>query len=236
MSHALAVIVAAGGSGARFGRPEGKQLAPVLGRPLLAWTVSALGGPPVESIVVVCHPRRVQEYEETVIAPLGLRVPVTAVGGGDSRQESVALGLAEVPESFEFVAVHDGARPLVSLDMLVAALTRLETPGVDGVVVGHPCYDTLKHVESGRVVSTPDRSLIWVAQTPQVFRRESLLSAYEHALSSGFVGTDDASVVENWGGVVDMVEASRENIKVTTAQDVRFVEAVLRDRQEAGQS
>ncbi len=236
MSRRLAVIVAAGGTGERFGRRGGKQLALVLDRPLLSWTLAALAGPPVELIVVVCHPGRLREYEDAVIAPADLGVDVVAVAGGDTRQDSVACGLTAVPASLKYVAVHDGARPLVSLRTLDEAVDRLEDTGIDGVVAGHPCYDTLKRVEGMRVIDTPDRSRFWVAQTPQVFVRAALVAAHEHALANGFVGTDDASLIEYGGGAVEMIEAPRDNIKVTTPEDVRFVEAALRDRREGGRS
>jgi 2-C-methyl-D-erythritol 4-phosphate cytidylyltransferase len=233
MGGRLAVIVAAGGTGERLGRSGGKQLAPILGRPLLYWTLKALAAPPVDLIVVVCHPDRVREYEEAAIEPLGLGEGVLAVAGGDTRQDSVARGLAAVPESFEYVAVHDGARPLVSHKTLSAAVDRLGSAGIDGVVAGHPCYDTLKEVEGVHVVDTPDRSRFWIAQTPQVFSRETLVEAHKRADNGGFVGTDDASLVEYAGGLVEMIEAPRDNIKVTTSADLRLFEAALRDSLEA---
>jgi 2-C-methyl-D-erythritol 4-phosphate cytidylyltransferase len=232
MNPRLAVIVAAGGSGERFGRPGGKQTASVLGRPLLWWTMQAIGSSSVDEIVVVCAPERIDEYRRVALDVLPKSNKMVTVAGGETRQESVARGLEAVSDSVAYVAVHDGARPLVTAAVLSSALERLERSGADGMVVGHPCFDTLKRVEGARVTGTPDRSEFWIAQTPQVFRRASLISAYQHASASGFTGTDDASVVEYWGGSVEMIEGPRDNIKVTTREDVRFVEAALRDRQE----
>lgn len=231
MSPRLAVIVAAGGSGERFGRPGGKQTAIVAGRPLLWWTLAAIGASAVDEIVLVCAPERIDEYQRVAIDVLhGDRM--VSVAGGETRQESVARGLEAVGDSVAYVAVHDGARPLMTAALLDSAFERLKHSEVDGVVVGHPCFDTLKRVEGTRVTLTPDRSEFWIAQTPQVFRRASLTSAYAHASAMGFTGTDDASVVERWGGSIEMIEGPRDNIKVTTGEDLRFVEAALRDRQE----
>jgi 2-C-methyl-D-erythritol 4-phosphate cytidylyltransferase len=234
MTVRVAVIVAAGGTADRFGHAGGKQLAPVLGRPLLSWTLEALDGPPVGLVVVVCHPDRVSEYERLAIRPLALGRPAVAVAGGATRQESVANGLAAVPDSFAYVAVHDGARPLVARATLETAVERLDRGGVDGVIAGHPSYDTLKRVEGRRVVDTPDRSQFWVAQTPQVFLATSLRDAHASAQCHGVAATDDSALVETWGGSVEMIGAPRDNIKVTTADDVRFVEAALGYRRKAG--
>jgi 2-C-methyl-D-erythritol 4-phosphate cytidylyltransferase len=204
----------------------------VAGRPLLWWTLEAIVASSADEIVAVCAPERIDEYRRVVLDVLPRGDKMVTVAGGETRQESVARGLEAVSDSVAYVAVHDGARPLVTAALLGSALGRLKRSGVDGVVVGHPCFDTLKRVEGTRVTLTPDRSEFWIAQTPQVFRRSSLTSAYAHASALGFTGTDDASVVERWGGSIEMIEGPRENIKVTTGDDVRFVEAVLRDRQE----
>ena len=233
-SPRVAAVVVAGGSGERFGAPGGKQLAEVEGVPVLGHALGAfLRASSVSEIVVVVHPERVEEYRARAVAPLGDSVPVMVVAGGDTRLQSVANGLAAVSRDADVIAVHDGARPLVmpaTIDEAVAALIERQ---VDGVVVGHPSYDTVKLVDGVRVTGTADRTRFWVAQTPQVFDARVLRTAYERALAEGYSGTDDASLVERIDGVVEMLEGPRENIKVTVAEDLDFVAAVLRHRKEA---
>ncbi len=145
----VAAIVVAGGSGERSGLEGGKQLAIVAGLPVLSWTVRALDeAPEVELIVVVTHPDRGDEYRAVAVEPLGLSTPVVFAPGGDSRQASVASGLAAVPESVDVVLVQDGARPLLTAGLVTRTLAALhESAGAAGVVVGHPVFDTLKIVD-----------------------------------------------------------------------------------------
>ena len=232
----VAAIVVAGGTGERLGVDGGKQLALVAGLPVLSWTVRALAeAPEVDLIIVVTHPERVAEYRAVAVAPLGVSTPVAFAAGGDTRQASVAAGLAEVPESVSVVIVQDGARPLITAELVSKALKALaEDVGADGAVVGHPAVDTLKLVKDGAVVSTPQRSRFWAVQTPQVFRSKALREAYAQAAAEEFVGTDDSSLVERAGGRVVLVEGPRDNIKITLAEDLVLVEAALLSKESGG--
>jgi len=225
-------IVAAGGSGERFGNRGGKQLFELCGLPMVCWSLIALdAAPAVSHIVIVCPPDQLEAFRELAVDKLDLRTPVTFAPSGQTRQQSCAAGLAAAPDGTEIVAIHDGARPLVLPETIQAAIEAValdET--VDGAVCGHPAIDTLKIVEGTTVTSTPDRSRYWVAQTPQVFRLESLRAAYLRAGEDGFVGTDDAMVMEHAGGRVIMVESPRDNLKVTVPEDVAPVEAILDGR------
>jgi 2-C-methyl-D-erythritol 4-phosphate cytidylyltransferase len=226
-------IIVAGGLGRRFGREGGKQLAEASGRPLLAITLEAFeAASSIEGVVLVVHPDRVEEYRAACIGPAPPGKVVAVVAGGQTRQRSVAAGLAEVPAGIDAVAVHDGARPLVPVDVIDGAVAVLAAdPMLAGVVVGHPVHDTLKIVgdDGVTVVGTQDRSRLWVAQTPQVLRVEALRGALSAAEADGFTGTDDASLVERAGGVVRMVLGPRTNLKVTVPEDLRVVEALLPD-------
>jgi len=226
-----AAIVVAGGTGERFGRPGGKQLALVGGVAVVGHAVAAVASAETVGLVVlVCHPDRVGEYAEAVD---GLAGEVLVVAGGATRRLSVAAGLAAVPDDATVIVVHDGARPLVEPDVVDSAVRRLEESGADGVVVGHPAYDTMKVVDAqARVSETPDRSTLWVAQTPQVFAADALRRAHRRAAEDGFDGTDDASLVERIGGRVLMHEGPRWNIKVTVPEDLRVIEALLADRKD----
>jgi 2-C-methyl-D-erythritol 4-phosphate cytidylyltransferase len=185
----------------------------------------------IGAIVLVCHPDRVDEYRECVGESDG-DTRVTVVPGGDTRQASVASGLRHMPDGFDIVAVHDGARPLVRPEIVDAAVRLLSNAtSVAGVVVGHPAFDTLKIVEDGFVSESPERSGFWVAQTPQVFWTGTLLDAHAQAKTAGEQGTDDAMLVEALGERVMMLEGPRDNFKVTVEEDVALAEAVLRYRE-----
>ncbi|MGB4442602.1 MAG: 2-C-methyl-D-erythritol 4-phosphate cytidylyltransferase [Coriobacteriia bacterium] len=230
-----AAIIVAGGGGERTGLDGGKQLAAVAGRPVLYHTVSAfVACAAIDAIVVVTHPERVEEYRAAAVAPLGSPKIVGVIGGGGSRQESVARGLAAVPADADVIAVHDGARPLVTPALIAEAIDALDADAaLDGVVVGHPSYDTLKLVGArDRVAGTLDRTTVWAAQTPQVFRAPVLRRAYARAEAEGFAATDDASLVERAGGSVRMLAGPRDNIKVTVPEDMLIVERLLRTRVE----
>jgi 2-C-methyl-D-erythritol 4-phosphate cytidylyltransferase len=226
-------VVVAGGSGERFGDPRGKQLALVGGVPVLRHTVRAFElCDAVGAIVVVVHPDRVDEYR-AALGTVGRKV-VAVVPGGDTRRASVAAGLSALPDGCDMVAIHDGARAAITAQTIAASFRALkEHPEADGVVVGHPAVDTIKEVDrEGRVISTPDRARLWIAQTPQTFRTHALVSAHERAIADGFEGTDDATLVERTGGHVRMIEGSRWNLKVTVPEDLAVLAALLGARDE----
>ena len=228
MNGTVTAIIAGGGVGQRFGAPHGKQLAEIAGRPVLAWSVDAVAAADhIDDVVVVCAPERVAEYAATVSTALETDKPVRFVAGGESRMDSVESGLAEAADA-RIVVVHDGARPMVSPEVVDAAIGMLlADPALAGVVVGHPAIDTIKRVDGSVILETPDRSQYWVAQTPQVFWRDALSDALSAARTDGFVGTDDSSLVERMGGRVAMVEGGRDNIKVTVSEDRQFAEHIL---------
>lgn len=224
-----AAILVAGGTGSRFGNAGGKQLASLLDRPVVGWSLRALGSvASLGLVVIVCHPDLVREFESLASKPLASGASVVVVPGGDTRRASVYEGLSAVPAEAATVLVHDGARPLAAPALFESVMGFLDDSRADGVVVGYPAVDTIKRVAGGRVLETPDRSTLWAIQTPQAFRTSALRSAHETALADGFEGTDDASLVERAGGKVLVFEGPRDNIKITMPDDVVFAEAVLR--------
>jgi len=227
----VAAVIVAGGTGERFGREGGKQLAPLPGASVLGYTLQAFEQcDAVDEVVVVVHPDRVAEFAVEVAGTLKVE---GIIAGGDRRQDSVAAGLAALSTEVDIVVVHDGARPLVTPAIISEAVGHLQTSGAEGVVIGHPAYDTIKRVDGGgAVVMTEDRSTLWVAQTPQVFRLSALRPAFALAEEEGFVGTDDASFVERHGGRVVMLLGPRDNIKVTVPEDLALVERLLEARGE----
>jgi len=226
-----AAIVVAGGSGSRLGTPGGKQLTRLLGMPVVSWSLCALDAVEDITLIVVVRPSdRAVEFSEAVES-LGLATPLRFADSGPTRQESVVSGMSQIPDGFELVVIHDGARPLLRPETVAGAIALLkDSPDADGVVVGHPSIDTVKHVDDGRITSTPDRSTIWIAQTPQVLRIPAFNRAIRSAEERGFVGTDDASLIEQFGGTVLMFEGPRDNIKITVAEDIVLAEAVLSQR------
>lgn len=225
-----AAIILAGGTGERFGREGGKQLVEIAGKPVLtrsAEIMDSVGD--IGLIVIVCPEERTQEYLVRAIDPFPFATPIVLAPAGGIRQESAFSGLEMVPDDFEYVLLHDGARPLITKELVQHAIATLKgNIDADGVVVGTPSVDTLKVVENGVIAGTPDRSVFWNAQTPQVFRTGIYRRAHASALSDGFVGTDDSSLIERLGGRMLMVEGKRDNIKITVPEDYLIVSAALR--------
>ena len=227
-----AAIILAGGTGERFGKEGGKQQVEIGGKPILTWSVEAFDAVgDIGLIVIVCPAERQGEYLSKAVDPFSFATPIVVAAAGSTRQESAFSGLDLVPEEFEYVVMHDGARPLISADLIAHTIATLKgNIDADGAVVAHPAIDTLKVVENGVIVGTPDRSVFWNAQTPQVFRAGIYRRAHASALSDGFVGTDDSSLIERLGGRVLVVEGKRDNIKLTVPEDYLMLVAAVRER------
>lgn len=224
-----AAIILAGGTGERFGKEGGKQLVEIVGKPVLTWSAEAFDAVgDIGLIVIVCPEERREEYLRRAIDPFPFVTPVVVAPSGPSRQESAFSGLEYVPDTFEFVVLHDGARPLISTDLIKHTINTLKgNIDCDGAVVAHPSVDTLKVVEDGVIMGTPDRRVFWNAQTPQVFRAGIYRRAHASALSDGFMGTDDSSLIERLGGRVLVVEGKRDNIKLTVPEDYLMLAAAV---------
>ena len=203
-------IVPAGGSGERLGADRPKAFVLLGGRPLLDWSLAALGA--VCDRVVVAVPEGYDEGSDRVV-------------GGASRSESVRNALAAAPEATVAV-VHDAARPLVTPDLIRRCIEAARE--ADGAIAATPVTDTVKEADDHRrVLRTLDRSRLWSIQTPQVFPADVLRRSLEVSEEKLAGATDDAALVEAAGGTVVVVEAPPENIKVTTALDLRLAEGLL---------
>jgi 2-C-methyl-D-erythritol 4-phosphate cytidylyltransferase len=224
-----AAVILAGGGGERFGRSGGKQLLSLLGKPILTWSAEAFDAvPDVGLIVVVCPEERMDEYCREAFDGFPFVTPIVMAPAGAIRQESSFAGIGMVPERYEFIAVHDGARPLVTPELISHAIFAVRgNLDIDGAVVGFPAIDTLKVVHGRSIIGSPDRSSFWTAQTPQVFRAPIIREAHATALAEGFVGTDDSSLVERLGYQMQLVQGPRDNIKITVPEDRISIEAGL---------
>jgi 2-C-methyl-D-erythritol 4-phosphate cytidylyltransferase len=222
-------LLAAAGSGERLGADAPKALVELAGRPLAAWSLLAFDAAATIDAVVIAAPPQAVEAFARLAAEAAAGLPAHVVPGGDSRSESVARALAETPEGVEVVAVHDAARPLVTAALVDRCVSQLADWDCDGVVAAARAVDTVKEADpAGRVLATLERGRLWAVQTPQVFRARVLARALaEGDLESA---SDDAQLVEAAGGDVRIVEAPRENLKVTTAHDLRVAASLLASR------
>jgi 2-C-methyl-D-erythritol 4-phosphate cytidylyltransferase len=223
----IAIVPAAGG-GTRLGAGVPKQYLPLLGKPILAWTIRALlAVPQIGEVIVVVPAGDEGRVTREVLAPYGLSV-ARVVAGGAERQDSVREGL-RVANGADLILVHDAARPLIGVAVVEAALAAAAETG--GAVVAVPVTDTIKRAdEAGCVVETPPRGHLWAAQTPQIFRADWIREAHARALADGVSATDDAMLVERLGYPVRLVPGSTENLKITTTADLMAAEQILRGR------
>ena len=222
-----ALIVAAGSS-KRFNGAVPKQFTQVCGRPLLAWAVSRFeAAGMIDRIVVVVAEEYLLYTSEQVIDPFDFPKVTKIVIGGQTRRESVLKGLKALPISTEYVAIHDGARPLVSpADIDRAVETAISERAT---MLAARATDTVKRAREGYVLSTLERDSLYLAQTPQVFQYDLIMDAHKEAAASDKANrfTDDAAMVEARGFKVKIIEPTSPNIKVTTRDDLVLVEALL---------
>jgi 2-C-methyl-D-erythritol 4-phosphate cytidylyltransferase len=221
---AYAVVVAAGRS-ERMGGAD-KLFAQLAGRPLLAWTLQAFKNCDAIDGVVLVVAEAALERAEALVREWGFTNVTKVVAGGASRQDSVRAGI-DAAEDAAIVAVHDGARPLVTPELISRGVALARESGAAMCAV--PSRDTVKQAggDPPIVSATLDRATAWLAQTPQVFERALLLRAHNAAASPA---TDDAALVEALGHAVRLYEGTYWNIKVTAPEDLVVAEALLRER------
>ena len=230
----VSVIIPAAGQGRRMQAGCNKVFLTLGGEPVLVRTLRQFARVPAVSECIVVAGAQEMETVEAMLRAADAREGLPSwrvVAGGSERQYSVANGLAACDKEAEIVLVHDAARPLIRPAVIAAVIEAARTTG--GAIAAVPEKNTVKVVDAaGRVVETPPRSALWAVQTPQGFRRETLAAAYAQAAADGFLGTDDASLVERLGAPVAVVESDYQNIKVTTPEDLVIAEALLKAAQE----
>jgi 2-C-methyl-D-erythritol 4-phosphate cytidylyltransferase len=224
-------IIAAGGRGKRIiatdsERKLPKQFLMLRDKPVLAHTVEKFERCElVDEIILAVPEDYLGHCSQGIVDKYGLRKVRKVICGGEERQDSVYLGLKACPNNTSIVVIHDGVRPLISVDRISESIRICQSK--KAVVVAVPVKETIKRVEQGNIVTTLDRSRLWLTQTPQTFEYKLILDAYEKATENNFVGTDDSVLVERLGYEVTILEGDYRNIKITTAEDLAIAEKLL---------
>src|SRR5208283_1853457 len=229
----IAAILPAAGFGRRFGAGENKSLYEFMGRPLVVWALQALQAvADIGEIIPV-----VKEEDLKAAADLVEHYKITKVRqivpGGRDRQDSVYNGLRALDKETSVVVIHDGARPLVDGLLIKSSISELDS--FDGIVAGVPVKDTIKEAHGGKILregiivkKTLERTALWAVQTPQTFCYAKIREAHGRAHAEGFYATDDAALVEHYGGRVRIIQGSYLNLKITTLEDVNIAETLYR--------
>lgn len=232
MAEKWGVVIVAAGRGTRMGTKESKQYLRLADKPILVHTLELFQRMDLIVEIALVVGREDRDRCRAWVRDYGLDKVAHVIEGGAERQHSVLRGLTSLQDC-EWVMVHDGVRPLVSERAVEACRKAALATGASVLAV--PVKDTIKQVDGGGViVATPDRSSLWAIQTPQAFRMELLLEAHERAREDGFLGTDDAMVVERLGHPVTVAEGDYTNIKITTPEDLPYAEFLLARRGGAG--
>ena len=224
-----AAVVPGAGAGARMNRTMPKQYLPLGGKPIIARTLESLDRTPIiDEILLVLDAKEFDYFRREVMKPRRWKKPCRLVEGGLTRQQSVYNGLKEIKEDFDLVLIHDAVRPFIEEETIMEIIAQAAIHGAAAAAV--PATDTIKKTDrDGFISGTVPRDGLWAVQTPQAFRREIILRAHEQAVKDGFIATDDASLVERIGLRVKIVESSRWNFKITTAEDLVVAEGILRE-------
>lgn len=217
-------VLVAGGKGLRMGTALPKQFLPLQGKPILYHTIHAFktAFPDIQLILVL--PQDQISYTQIVLQSFPERLDITVVSGGETRYHSVQNGLKAVGEN-SIVFVHDGVRPLVSADLIQRCYHQAVEKG--SAIPAVAVTDSMRIIEDDD--SRPvDREYMRIIQTPQTFRSDIIIPAFQQAYQNSF--TDEATVVESFGANIYLIEGERSNIKVTTPEDMIIAEALLKDK------
>ena len=221
-----AVIVSAG-KGHRFMEGKKKQFYFLADKPILAHTLHKFENCPlIRSILLVVGQEDMDYCLSEIIEKYQFRKISQVVPGGKRRQESVKNGIDVLPKGTEVVVIHDGVRPFVTIEMIEESIR--SAARLQAVVMAMPVKETIKMVQQdGTILKTIDRESLWQIQTPQTFQVNVIKEAHHRATEDGFVGTDDASLVERLGIKVHILPGSYNNIKITTPEDLILAQLIL---------
>ncbi|MBY4605970.1 MULTISPECIES: 2-C-methyl-D-erythritol 4-phosphate cytidylyltransferase [Bacillus] len=219
------VVIPAAGQGKRMKAGRNKLFIELKGDPVIIHTLRVFDSHrPCEKIILVINERE-REHFQQLLTDYPFQTAIELVAGGDERQHSVYKGLKAVKQE-KIVLVHDGARPFIKHEQIDELIAEAEQTGA--AILAVPVKDTIKRVQDLQVSETIERSSLWAVQTPQAFRLSLLMKAHAEAEYKGFLGTDDASLVEQMeGGSVRVVEGSYTNIKLTTPDDLTSAEVIM---------
>lgn len=226
----IVTIIPAAGRSKRMVSPTSKQFMALDNMPVLAHTLKAFEqSKKVDQVIVVGNAKDLSYCRNHLFKKYDFKKVTHLIQGGRRRQDSVFKGLQALPPDTEYVVIHDGARPLVTPELIDKAIAEVKRSSA--VVVGIPLKDTIKVATQDQVVEyTLDRPRLWAIQTPQVFKTEILVRAHRQARADKFWGTDDASLVERMGNPVKVIMGSEENVKITTPIDMVTARAILMGR------
>jgi 2-C-methyl-D-erythritol 4-phosphate cytidylyltransferase len=221
-----AVIVAAG-KGIRMSDAVRKQYIALDGIPILTRTLIIFNRCDLIDRIIVAVPKEDIDFcRNEIIPPAHMEKEVSLVIGGAHRQDSVYNSLNTIETDDGIVLIHDAVRPFVKREHLVDCIKEARKHGA--CILGIPTFDTVKHVNAkSEIIETWKRDILWLAQTPQAFKVKLIKKAHENAKQEGFIGTDDASLVERLGRVVKIIPGSRSNIKITNQEDLKLAQALL---------
>jgi 2-C-methyl-D-erythritol 4-phosphate cytidylyltransferase len=221
-----AIIVSAG-KGARMHRSTPKQYLSLQGRPVVCHTIMAFDNcPEVDKILLVVPEEDIRYCRERLLSALCIDTPVSVLAGGKRRQDSVYNGILSIDDRNGLVVIHDGVRPLIRPRMISRCISEAKISGA--CILGLPLQDTLKMVAAdGRIQRTINREGLWAAQTPQAFHYQLIRDAHESAVSAGVETTDDAALLERMGIPVSILPGTRDNLKITTSEDLTLAGAIL---------
>jgi 2-C-methyl-D-erythritol 4-phosphate cytidylyltransferase len=223
----VGAIIVGAGEGKRMSGRGRKQFVKIGGKPIFAHTLDVFENSPAVDHMVVVVPRDSVDFaREEVVEEFGFKKVHAVVYGGETRQQSVYSGLKALKEKTGWVLIHDAVRPLVTETLIQRVLDAARK--ANAAITAVPARDTVKQVESGQIVGTLDRRLLWLAQTPQCFRYDIIMDAHRKAAAEHLQATDDASLVEKYGTRVTVAVGSYSNLKVTSPEDIPIFEYFLR--------
>lgn len=227
MKYVSAIIVA-GGSGSRMGTKTKKQYLKIHNKEILAHTVECFNSmPEIQEIIVVTGKEDIQYVDKLLKQHYKFDKVKSIVEGGRERQDSVYNGIKQADSQAEYLIIHDGARPLITKEVILKGLDKAYEHKASIVAV--PVKDTIKIINSdGKVETTPKRDTLWSVQTPQTFEKKLILEAYKEAYEKHIQATDDSMLVEALGVPVYIVEGEYTNIKITTPEDLIMAENILK--------
>jgi len=222
----VAALIVAGGSGKRMNRSIPKQFIEIGGKSILQYTIERCQDSQyIDQILCALPPEHVETYGQKLMRERQLSKLVTVVAGGDSRHLSVWQGLQALESTVDVVMIHDGVRPFINERIIRESITAAQQHGA--AVVGLVPKDTVKLWSADGVERTLDRRNVLIAQTPQTFKKEIIVRAFEHAFQTQSFSTDDAALVEQMGGKVAVVQGDWRNIKITSPEDLIAAKAYL---------